>query len=70
VPVEGRHAAAEAASPSVTSKTPEEICAKNSVWTRSMCHFQLCQKREFATLPFCIDAVKKWEKREIPDVGN
>ncbi|MBX9817121.1 MAG: protein kinase [Burkholderiaceae bacterium] len=59
---EGRPAVAAASAPTVVA-APQELCPNASVWTRSMCVYQECQKPEYAQLPACIADRKRWESQ-------
>ena len=52
-----------AASAPVVPTAPVEICPNASIWTRSMCVYQECQKPEYAQLPICIADRKRWESQ-------
>ena len=54
---------AAAVSAPVVSAAPVELCPNASVWARSMCIYQECQKPEHAQLPVCIADRKRWESQ-------
>lgn len=62
VRAEGRPAVVAASAP-VAPTAPPELCPNASVWTRSMCVYQECQKPEYAQLPVCIADRKRWESQ-------
>lgn len=52
-----------AASAPTEAVAPLELCPNASIWTRSMCVYQECQKPEYAQLPVCIADRKRWESQ-------
>jgi serine/threonine protein kinase len=54
---------AAAVSAPVVPAAPVELCPNASVWARSMCIYQECQKPEHAQLPVCIADRKRWESQ-------
>ncbi|PQA77664.1 serine/threonine-protein kinase [Rhodoferax sp. TS-BS-61-7] len=59
---EAKPAAGPVSTP-VAPVAPVELCVNASVWTRSMCVYQECQKAEYAQLPVCIADRKRWESQ-------
>jgi serine/threonine protein kinase len=47
-----------------TAAKPVELCADATLLSRTMCIYQYCQKREFASLPVCVEDRKRWESRD------
>ena len=47
-----------------TPAKPVELCADATLLSRTMCIYQYCQKREFASLPVCVEDRKRWESRD------
>lgn len=67
VPAKPPHADSKPASGGVSAPAvpaaPVELCPNASVWARSMCIYQECQKPEHAQLPVCIADRKRWESQ-------
>lgn len=62
-PVLVKPSPAAAVETATASIKPMELCADATVFSRSMCIYRYCQKREFASLPVCIEDRKRWESQ-------